>query len=136
RQADSTAARNARNRELATDPSYQQWLKVKTRLPEVNIPGIYLYGMNDVLSPVENAFNQEDRLPNIQVFYPDECGHQGQTDQPEMFNQVALEFFRDGKVSWKTAEWAGVSRRRAINPRYVEEPEGGFPAPDLSFYES
>jgi len=136
RQADSTAARNARNRELATDPSYQQWLKVKTRLPEINLPGIYLYGMNDVLSPVENAFNQEDRLPNIQVFYPDECGHQGQTDQPEMFNQVFLEFFRDGKVSWKTAEWAGVSRRRSINPDRVEAPAGGLPAPDPGRYAS
>jgi 2-hydroxy-6-oxonona-2,4-dienedioate hydrolase len=30
-----------------------------------------------------------------------------------MFNQVFLEFFRDGKVTRKTAEWAGVSTRRA-----------------------
>jgi hypothetical protein len=29
-----------------------------------------------------------------------------------MFNQVFLEFFRDGKVSRKTADWAGVSKRR------------------------
>jgi hypothetical protein len=47
-----------------------------------------------------------------------------------MFNQAFLEFFRDGKVSWKTAEWAGVSRRRAINGKLVEEPAGGFPAAD------
>jgi hypothetical protein len=47
-----------------------------------------------------------------------------------MFNQAFLEFFRDGKVSWKTAEWAGVSRRRAINPNLVEQPAGGFPQPD------
>src|SRR2546421_178088 len=79
--------------------------------------------------PVENGFRQEEKLPNVQLFYPDECGHQGQTDQPEMFNQVFLEFFRDGKVSWKTAQWAGVSRRRPINPNVVEQPAGGFPAP-------
>jgi hypothetical protein len=70
------------------------------------------------------------------MFYPDECGHQGQTDQPDMFNQVFLEFFRDGKVSWQTAEWAGVSRRRPINPDRVEAPAGGLPAPDPARYES
>jgi hypothetical protein len=89
---------------------------------------IYMYGLCDVLSPVENGFQQEDAVPNVQFFYPDHCGHQGQTDQPDMFNQVFLEFFRDGKVSWETAKWAGVSRRRAINPNFVEEPAGGFPA--------
>jgi 2-hydroxy-6-oxonona-2,4-dienedioate hydrolase len=136
RQANSTAARMARNRDLAADPNYLQWLRVKDRLPRLTLPGIYLYGLNDVLNPVETAFNQEDRVPNIQVFYPDQCGHQGQTDQPEMFNQVFLEFFRDGKISWKTAEWAGVSRRRAINPDRVEAPTGGLPAPDPGRYAS
>ena len=51
-----------------------------------------------------------------------------------MFNQAFLEFFRDGKVSWPTAEWAGVSRRRTINPDRVEAPAGGLPAPDTSRY--
>ncbi len=102
-------------------------LSTNGRLQRLNIPMIYMYGLADVLSPVENGFNQEDVVPNVQFFYPDHCGHQGQTDQPEMFNQVFLEFFRDGKVSWKTAEWAGVSRRRAINSNFVEAPAGGFP---------
>jgi 2-hydroxy-6-oxonona-2,4-dienedioate hydrolase len=77
-----------------------------------SIPGIYLYGVDDVISPVANGHAQEDRLPHIQFFYPEDCGHQGQTDQPELFNQVSLEFFRDGRVSRQTADRAGVSRRR------------------------
>jgi 2-hydroxy-6-oxonona-2,4-dienedioate hydrolase len=89
-----------------------------------DIPGIYLYGRQDVLGPVENAYNQEDTLPNIQLLYPDECGHQGQTDQPNMFNQVFWEFFRDGKVSRKTADWAGISQRRPEIPSIVEHPVG------------
>jgi pimeloyl-ACP methyl ester carboxylesterase len=104
-------------------------LSTKGRLNRLQIPMIYMYGLADVLIPAENGFNQEDSVPNVQFFYPDECGHQGQTDQPDMFNQVFLEFFRDGKVSWKTAQWAGVSRRRAIDPNRVEEPAGGFPKP-------
>ena len=67
---------------------------------------------------------QEDALPNWQFFYPDNTGHQGQTDQPEMFGQVMLEFFRDGKVSRKAADWAGVSTRRAEIPDLVEQEAG------------
>jgi pimeloyl-ACP methyl ester carboxylesterase len=116
------------------DPNLRQIFTTKNRLDRLTVPMIYMYGMQDVLLPVENGFVQEDAVPNIQFFYPDECGHQGQTDQPEMFNQTFLEFFRDGKVSWKTAEWAGVSRRRAINPAFVEEPAGGFPQPIPAAY--
>ena len=85
---------------------------VRGKLDKLTIPTVYLYGKNDNLGPVEGGYLQEDLLPNFQFFYPDECGHQGQTDQPEMFNQVFLEFFRDGAVSRKTADWAGISTRR------------------------
>jgi 2-hydroxy-6-oxonona-2,4-dienedioate hydrolase len=95
---------------------------------------IYFYGLLDVLLPVENGFNQEDHVPNIQFFYPDEAGHQGQTDRPAVFNQAFLEFFRDGKVSWPTAREAGVSLRRPINPKLVEEAPGGFPQPNPGMY--
>jgi hypothetical protein len=67
-------------------------------------------------------------LPNVQFFYPDECGHQGQTDQPELFNQVFLEFFRDGRVSYETAHRAGVSDRRPVNPDRVAPAPAGTPA--------
>jgi 2-hydroxy-6-oxonona-2,4-dienedioate hydrolase len=117
-----------------TDPNLQQVLTTKNRLDKLTVPMIYMYGLADVLSPVENGFNQEDVCPNIQFFYPDHCGHQGQTDQPDMFNQAFLEFFRDGKVSWKTAQWAGVSRRRPIDADRVEAPIGGFPQPISEAY--
>jgi hypothetical protein len=112
-----------------TDENILASLSTRGRLDRLQIPMIYLYGLQDVLIPVENGFAQEDAVPNVQFFYPDHCGHQGQTDQPDLFNQVVLEFFRDGKVSWPTAQAAGVSRRRAINPALVDEPTGGFPLP-------
>ncbi|GAA1545318.1 alpha/beta fold hydrolase [Nocardioides humi] len=87
-------------------------LATKGRLDRVEAPGICLYGQDDVLQPVEWGYHQEDHLPRIQFFYPADCGHQGQSDQPELFNQVFLEFFRDGRVSGATADAAGVSRRR------------------------
>jgi pimeloyl-ACP methyl ester carboxylesterase len=103
------------------DPNVAARLSTRGRFDALTIPGIYLYGKQDVLSPVENGYEQEDRLPNVQFFYPDETGHQGQTDQPELFNQVFLEFFRDGRVSRQTADRAGVSKRRLEQSHLVAQ---------------
>ena len=94
------------------DPSLFQSINLKGRLDQLSIPTIFLWGRQDVIAPVEMGFELEAVLPNMQFFFPDNCGHQGQTDQPEMFNQAFLEFFRDGRVSRKTAEWAGISTNR------------------------
>ena len=96
-------------------------LATKGRLDKLTIPGIYLYGTEDVLTPVEWGFEQEKVLPNVQFFYPEECGHQGQTDRPEVFNPVFLEFFRDGQVSRQTADAAGVSKHRPELPSLVAQ---------------
>ena len=109
------------NRRALQDPTYAQAHRLTGHLDQLGLPIIYLYGRNDVLGPVENAYLQEDRLPNVQFFYPDECGHQGQTDQPEMFNTVAAEFFGTGQVSRATASWAGVSDRRPELPGLIAD---------------
>ena len=104
-----------------SDPNIEARLSTKGRLDKITIPGIYLYGTEDVLVPVEMGYEQEKVLPNVQFFYPEECGHQGQTDRPDLFNPVFLEFFRDGKVSRKSADAAGVSKRRPELPNLVEQ---------------
>lgn len=96
-------------------------MTTKGRIDKLTLPGIYLYGKDDVLIPIENAYAQEDALPNVQFFYPSECGHQIQTDQPDLTNQIYLEFFRDGRVSRETADRAGVSTRRPEIPALVEQ---------------
>ena len=50
-----------------------------------------------------------------------ELNHQAQTDQADLVNQIFLEFIRDGKVSRKTADAAGVSKRRPEHPHLVEQ---------------
>ena len=37
-----------------------------------------------------------------------------------MFNQAIFEFFKFGKVSKETADWAGVSDRVPVNPNLVD----------------
>ena len=105
---------------LDADPNIGARLRTKDRFERLTLPGICLYGRDDVLVPVEQGHLQEDALPKVQFFYPDDCGHQGQTDQPEMFNQVFLEFFKDGKITRKTADWAGISDRRPEIPGLVD----------------
>jgi 2-hydroxy-6-oxonona-2,4-dienedioate hydrolase len=103
------------------DPNIAARLVTKGRLDKLTIPAIYLYGAEDVLTPVEWGFEQEKYLPHIQFFYPEECGHQGQTDRPDLFNPVFLEFFRDGQVSRQTADAAGVSKHRPELPERVAQ---------------
>ena len=104
------------------DPGLFQAINLKGRLDRITIPTIFLWGRQDVIAPIEMAYELEAVLPNMQFFFPDNCGHQGQTDQPDMFNQIFLEFFRDGKVSRKTADWAGVSGNRSEIASLVEQP--------------
>jgi 2-hydroxy-6-oxonona-2,4-dienedioate hydrolase len=102
-------------------------MSTKGRLDRMSIPGICLYGQNDVILPMEElGYRVEDALPNVQFFYPADCGHQGQTDQPELFAQVFTEFFRDGIVSRETADRALVSTRRPELPALVEQAPAGL----------
>lgn len=96
-------------------------LRTKGRLDQLDIPGIYLFGKQDNFLPVVLGYLQEDALPNFQFFYPEDTGHQGQTDRPELFARVFIEFLRDGRVSRRTADDAGVSQRRPELPALVEQ---------------
>ena len=104
-----------------SDPNIAARLSTKGRFDKLTIPGVYLYGQDDVLCPVEWGYTQETAVPNVQFFFPAETGHQGQTDQPELFNQLFLEFFRDGKVSRQTADAAGISKNRPELAHLVEQ---------------
>jgi 2-hydroxy-6-oxonona-2,4-dienedioate hydrolase len=103
------------------DPDVLIALSTRNRIDKLQTPGIYLYGVNDVICPVELGYKQEDALPGVQFFYVPDCGHQGQTDRPDLFNPVFVEFFRDGKVSRESADKAGVSKRRPELPNLVEQ---------------
>lgn len=112
RQREALAAADAWNRRALADPQFGQAHRLLGHFDKLTIPIIYAYGRQDVLSPVENAYLQEDVLTNVQFFYPDDCGHQAQTDQPETINRLFGEFLGSGQVSRETAVLAGISERR------------------------
>ncbi len=113
---------NFRRMMAPRDVNEQVRLRTRDRLDELTIPTIYLYGRDDVVFRVEAGYLMEDRLPHVQFFYPEDTGHQGQTDQPALFNDVFVEFFRDGRVSWETSQRAGISTRRPPLPSLVDVP--------------
>lgn len=118
-QEDSSKVLQA-SRERIADPNLRQKVDAHGRFEQLTMPGIYIHGVEDVLMPVANAYLEEDALPNVQFFYPEAAGHLGHMDRPEVFEAVFLEFFRDGRVSAKSAAAAGVSRRRPVQPALVE----------------
>lgn len=103
------------------DPNVAARLSTKGRLDRVAVPGIYIYGRQDVLFPVEIGHAQEDCLPAVQFFYPDQCGHQAQTDQPELIGDLFAEFFGNGWISRRTADRAGISTRRPEQPGLIKD---------------
>lgn len=120
-QRESLAAAEAWNRRAIADPNYGQAHRLRGHLDRLTIPIIYAYGRQDVLSPVENAYLQEDILVNMQFFYPDDCGHQAQTDQPEIINALFADFLLNGSVSRANALAAGVSTRRPELPGAIRD---------------
>ena len=98
---------------LGQEARFKARITSVNRIDRIGIPAIYIYGLEDTMSPVENGYLDEDAAPNIQFFYPTDCGHQAQNDRPDLFNPLFLEFFRDSRVSRATADAAGVSKRRS-----------------------
>ena len=89
--------------------SYSHWQRydLRSRLPKIDIPGIFLWGKDDVMAPVEAGHEAQQLLNNIQFLFPDRCGHCGQIDRHDLFNRVFTEFFTTGKLSPDLSNEAG-----------------------------
>jgi hypothetical protein len=64
-----------------------------------------LYGVDDIICPVALGYKQEDALPKLQFFYVKNCGHQGQTDRPDIFNPVFLELSETARYRARQRIW-------------------------------
>ena len=73
--------------ERSTDPKF-----VEQKLNEIHCPVLIVWGQQDAWHPVVmvNAFHQQ--LPQAELEILANCGHLPHEEQPECFNQRALEF--------------------------------------------
>lgn len=74
------------------DPNLWLRYSLKDKLPKLQIPSIFLWGKQDAVAPVEVGYKLAEMLPNVEFQYLDNCGHQCQTDQPELVNSIVIDF--------------------------------------------
>lgn len=77
---------------MNTDAKLWDRYCIKDSLPKIKVPGKFIWGKHDAVAPIETAYKLEKLLPNIEFEYIDNCGHQCQTDQPELVNQLVIDF--------------------------------------------
>ena len=75
----------------------------RDRLPEIEVPTLIVWGRNDILIPVEDAYEFERLIgSNARLEIFDDTGHLAMLERPSRFNGLLDEFI---------AEWLSPSRR-------------------------
>ncbi|WP_085990965.1 alpha/beta fold hydrolase [Oceanobacillus senegalensis] len=78
---------------MNNEPKLWDRYSLKDSLPKLKIPSKFIWGKQDKVAPVETGYKLDAMLPEVEFEYLDNCGHQCQTDQPEIVNQMVADFF-------------------------------------------
>jgi pimeloyl-ACP methyl ester carboxylesterase len=65
---------------------------LSSRLPELKIPTLLVWGLNDTITPPMVAHDFHRLLPNSKLRFLDECSHAPMMEHPEKFNDILQEF--------------------------------------------
>jgi len=57
-------------------------------LKNMNIPACLIWGKNDTITPPEVAVEFQEKLPQAELFWIDECGHAPMMEQAKQFNEI------------------------------------------------
>jgi pimeloyl-ACP methyl ester carboxylesterase len=57
-------------------------------LVHMNIPACLIWGKNDTITPPEVAIEFQQKLPQAELFWIDECGHAPMMEQAQQFNEL------------------------------------------------
>ena len=68
---------------LARDAQKQN---LKSQLPQIKVPTLLLWGLQDVVTPPAVAEQFRQLLPQSTLHYINDCGHAPMMEQPELFN--------------------------------------------------
>lgn len=78
---------------MEKDPNLFQRFDLRGRLPQLTIPTRFIWGRQDSYAVPALGEKLEQQLPNIPFTWIDNAGHQVQTDQPDLVNQMVRDFF-------------------------------------------
>lgn len=71
----------------------------RERLPEIEVPTLIVWGRNDVLIPVEDAYEFERLIgPNAHAVIFDDTGHLSMIERPGRFNEVVADFIAGSQL--------------------------------------
>lgn len=74
---------------LARDAQKQN---LKDSLPNINVPVLLIWGLQDIVTPPSVGEQFHRLLPNSTLHYINQCGHAPMMEQPESFNQHVAHF--------------------------------------------
>lgn len=65
---------------------------VMNNLHKINQPTLIVWGANDRVFPLQQAYAGKEEIPNAGLYVMERCGHIPNLEQPEEFNSAVLEF--------------------------------------------
>lgn len=83
---------------MRKDPALLRRFELRDALPKFGRPARFIWGREDRFAPAEIGHQLEKMLPDIRFEYIDDAGHQCQTDQPEVVNQMVIDFFQNSEA--------------------------------------
>jgi pimeloyl-ACP methyl ester carboxylesterase len=73
----------------------------RDRLPEIEVPALIVWGRNDILIPVEDAFEFQRLIgDNARLEIFEDTGHLAMLERPSRFNALLSEFIAEPKGAW------------------------------------
>ncbi len=66
-------------------------------LSKITIPTCLIWGLNDTITPPSVAYEFNNRIPNSELWFIDECCHAPMMEQPKKFGNILSSFLRNGK---------------------------------------
>ena len=79
-------------RSLAGSRRLRDGVRVEDRLGELVVPTLLVWGRHDHIFPPAHAEAARRRIPRAELAIFEESGHTPQTEQPDAFNRLVLEF--------------------------------------------
>jgi 4,5:9,10-diseco-3-hydroxy-5,9,17-trioxoandrosta-1(10),2-diene-4-oate hydrolase len=64
----------------------------RAHTPLLKMPVLVVWGKEDELLPIKNAYRAVELIPQAELHIFDACGHMPQLEHPEKFNQILLDF--------------------------------------------
>ena len=66
--------------------------KFTSRIPEIDVPTLLLWGKHDWVVPLDVAERLLAALPRAQLEVMEDCGHMPEMEKPEEFAKAVVEF--------------------------------------------